>query len=180
MNFCSHCAAPVRLEIPAGDNRPRFVCTRCTRVHYQNPKIVAGCIPTWEDKILLCRRAIEPKIGLWTLPAGFMENGESVAQAAARETAEEAGAVVTQPELYGIYSIPHISQVYVMFHAPLSAPTFAAGVESLEVKLYRHTEIPWDTLAFRVVRIALKQFLADWPQQVFAPHHQVIPPRSGR
>lgn len=178
MKFCSACAAPVRLEVPAGDNRPRFVCTVCNQIYYQNPKIVAGCISVWEDQILLCRRAINPRYGLWTLPAGFMENGESVAEAAARETAEEAGAQIDTPELYGIYSIPHVNQVYMMFRAQLRSPLFAPGSESLEAKLYTQDTLPWDALAFRVVHLSLQRFLADWPRQHFPPHHDVIRPLS--
>ncbi len=176
MKFCSACAAPVRTEIPAGDNRPRFVCTHCNQIHYQNPKIVAGCIAVWEDRVLLCRRAINPRYGLWTLPAGFMENGESVAEAAARETVEEAGAHIEAPELYGIYSIPHVNQVYMMFRAQLCSPLFAPGSESLEARLYTQAAIPWDMLAFRVVHLSLQRFLDDWPRQQFPPHHEVIRP----
>ena len=154
MNYCSDCGAPVIRKVPPGDNLPRFVCAACQAIHYQNPRIVAGCIPEWEDKILLCRRAIEPKHGLWTVPAGFMEIGESTEEAAARETLEEARAEVEITSLYGVFSLPHVSQVYILFRGALRKPDFGAGSESLEVALFRPEEIPWDTLAFRVIHEA--------------------------
>ncbi|MEW8208657.1 MAG: NUDIX hydrolase [Candidatus Thiodiazotropha taylori] len=133
MNFCSQCGAKVEVKVPDGDNRPRHVCDSCSTIHYQNPKIVVGCIPVWEDQILLCRRAIEPRYGLWTLPAGFMENGETSQQGAARETLEEATARVDVEGLYGLYNLPHINQVYLIFRSRLLDLEFAAGTESLEV-----------------------------------------------
>ena len=119
MNYCSLCGTRVELRIPEGDTLPRYVCTACGIIHYQNPKIVVGCIPEWEDKILLCLRAIEPRQGLWTLPAGFMENAETLAQGAERETLEEANARVEIGSLYAIYNLPHIDQVHVLFRARL-------------------------------------------------------------
>ena len=132
MIFCSNCGARLIRKIPPGDDRLRYVCESCATIHYQNPKIVAGCIPEWEGRLLLCRRAIEPRHGLWTLPAGFMENGETTEQAAARETWEEARARVGSMQLYGVFSIPHISQVYMMFRGVLLAEEFGPGPESLE------------------------------------------------
>ena len=117
MNFCNNCGARVERLIPPGDNLPRFVCARCGTIHYENPKIVVGCIPEWEKGILLCRRAIEPRHGLWTVPAGFMENGETTAQGALRETLEEANARVEMLGLYALFNIPHINQVYMLFRA---------------------------------------------------------------
>lgn len=180
MKYCSHCSHPVAVRIPAGDNLPRFVCEFCGTIHYQNPKIVAGCIACWEDRILLCRRAIEPRHGMWTVPAGFMENGETVAQAAARETVEEACAEVQDLRLHGLFNIPHISQVYIMFHAQLVAPRFAAGAESLDVKLVKEQEIPWDELAFPVVHHSLKLFLADRAADRYDTHMLDIAPRRTR
>ncbi|TAJ32301.1 MAG: NUDIX hydrolase, partial [Nitrospirae bacterium] len=130
MNFCSHCGAPVGLKVPPGDNLPRFVCDACQAIHYVNPKVVVGCIPEWEDQILLCRRAIEPRTGLWTFPAGFMEAGEHTAEAAARETLEEAQAEVEITSLYAVFSLPHVSQVYVVFRGTMRRPEFGAGSES--------------------------------------------------
>ncbi len=161
MIYCSNCGKQVVQKIPAGDSRPRHVCDACNTIHYQNPKIVAGCIPVWDDRLLLCRRAIEPRHGLWTLPAGFMENGESTEQAAARETMEEACATVNDLSLYGVFSIPHISQVYMMFRAKIADGEFAVGDESLEVRLFNEDEIPWDELAFPVVRLTLERYFKD-------------------
>ena len=161
MNFCSHCGNPVRLEVPAGDNRPRHVCSSCGAIHYHNPKMVVGCIPEWEDKILLCRRAIEPKHGFWTLPGGFMENGETTAEGAARETLEEAGARVEVLNLYSMISLPDINQVYLLFRAKLLHLDFAPGEESLEVGLFSEAEIPWEQLAFRAIERTLKLYYDD-------------------
>lgn len=161
MNYCSHCGAPLTLKIPAGDNRPRHVCERCGAIHYQNPKMVVGCIPEWEDRILLCRRAIEPRYGLWTLPAGFMENGETVAECAVRETLEEAGARVELLGLYSLISLPDINQVYLMYRARLLDLDFQPGEESLEVALFSESEIPWRAIAFRTIHLTLEHFWAD-------------------
>lgn len=161
MKFCSLCGASVELRQPLDDNRTRFVCISCGEVHYQNPKLIVGSIPVWDDKILLCRRAIEPRHGLWTLPAGFMENGETTTEAAARETLEEANARVSIGELYSLYNLPYINQVYLLFRARLLNPDFSPGVESLEVRLFSEEDIPWDTLAFRPVRLTLQHYFAD-------------------
>ncbi|MCY4211398.1 MAG: NUDIX hydrolase [Gammaproteobacteria bacterium] len=161
MNYCSSCGARVALQIPPGDNRPRHVCVACGMVHYQNPKIVAGCIPVWEDKVLLCKRAIEPRHGYWTLPAGFMELDETCQEAALRETLEEANARVEIINLFAMFSLPHVSQVYLMFNANLMDLDFAAGDESLEVALFTRDEIPWEELAFTTIRYSLKFFFAD-------------------
>jgi ADP-ribose pyrophosphatase YjhB (NUDIX family) len=161
MKFCNQCAAAVLLRIPAGDNLPRYVCESCGLIHYQNPKIVAGCIPEWGDRLLICRRAIEPRIGLWTLPAGFMENGETIQQAATREAIEEANATVENARLFALYNLPHISQVYVMFRGELKDGLASAGTESSEVMLVREEEIPWSELAFPVITETLKLYFAD-------------------
>ena len=161
MKFCSQCAAPVSLRVPEGDNRPRYVCDACHTIHYQNPNIVAGCIPAWAGRILLCTRAIEPRHGLWTLPAGFMENGETTLQAALRETEEEARARVEVQGLYTVFNLPHIDQVYMMFRGRLQDLDFGPGAESSEVKLFDASGIPWDELAFPVIRETLRLYLAD-------------------
>lgn len=170
MKFCSECGAAVEQRIPTGDNRLRAVCPRCHVVHYQNPKVVAGCIPVWQDKILLCRRAIEPRHGLWTLPAGFMENDETTLQAARRETLEEASARVEIEGLYALFNLPHINQVYVMFRARLLDLNFGPGSESLEVELFAENKIPWDEMAFAVVRETLNLYFADRRAGVFRQH----------
>src|SRR4249920_3152623 len=149
MNFCSSCGQPVTLIVPEGDHLPRYVCVSCTTIHYQNPRLIVGCVPEYEGKILLCRRAIEPRLGLWTLPAGFMENGETLAAGAMRETLEEANARVDVGELYTVISLPTISQVYMMFRSRLIDRDFGPGPESLEVRLFREDEIPWEKIAFR-------------------------------
>lgn len=149
------------VRVPEGDTLPRYVCDGCQTIHYQNPKIVAGCITEWEGRILLCSRAIEPQYGKWTLPAGFMENGETVQQAAARETMEEALARVVDLELFGMFNIPHVNQVYVMFRARLPECEFAAGAESLSCELLSEERIPWPQLAFPVIGHTLQLYLAD-------------------
>jgi ADP-ribose pyrophosphatase YjhB (NUDIX family) len=161
MNFCSNCAAPVSLKVPVGDTLARYVCDACNTIHYQNPRMVVGCIPEWEDRILLCRRAIEPRYGLWTVPAGFMENGETTLQGAARETLEEANARVDVVQLYALYNIPHINQVYILFRARLLDSDFSAGAETLETQLFLENEIPWEQLAFATVRNTLTHYFAD-------------------
>ena len=161
MKFCSDCGANVTITVPEGDNRERFVCTDCETIHYINPRIVTGCLPVWEDRIMLCRRAIEPRRGYWTLPAGFLENGETIAAGAARETAEEANARVRDLELYTVFSLPHISQAYMFFRAELADLDFSSGEESLEVELFREEDIPWSELAFPVITESLEYFFAD-------------------
>ena len=158
MNFCSQCGEKVALIIPPEDNRERFVCSACDVVHYQNPNNIAGAILTWKGKVLLCKRAIEPRYGKWTLPAGFMENKETVHQAAARESIEEANANPGHLDLFGVFSIPYISQVHLMFSGPLLDDNVSPGIESLEVGLFSEAEIPWDELSFPVVGHSLKLF----------------------
>lgn len=161
MNYCTECGKPVSKKIPTGDNLPRFVCDTCQAIHYHNPKIVAGCIPEWEGKVLLCRRAIEPKMGLWTFPAGFMELGEGTVEAARRETLEEAQAEVEITRLHSVISLPHIGQVYLTFLGRLLSDRFGVGMESLEVGLFDRAKIPWDELAFPVVKDALRRYVED-------------------
>ncbi|WP_051338773.1 NUDIX hydrolase [Sulfuricella denitrificans] len=170
MNYCSHCGAKVELRIPPGEHLPRHMCGNCGAIHYENPKMVVGAIPEWEDKILLCRRAIEPRHGFWTLPAGFMENNETTTQAAARETAEEAHARVEIAALYALYNIPHISQVHLFFRSRLLDLDFRPGSESLEVALFSEADIPWDNLAFSSVRNTLKHYFEDRRRGVFELH----------
>jgi ADP-ribose pyrophosphatase YjhB (NUDIX family) len=162
--------------VPEGDSLVRAVCDRCGHIQYQNPKIVVGCVPVHGDRILMCKRAIEPRYGLWTLPAGFMENNESASEGAAREAMEEANARVEIEDLYTVYSIPHISQVYMMFRAKLVDPDVSPGVESLDVKLVAEDEIPWDQLAFAMVRRTLEHFLEDRKTGIFVPRFGDIRP----
>ncbi|MDH5738151.1 MAG: NUDIX hydrolase [Gammaproteobacteria bacterium] len=176
MNYCSECGKPVVFRIPEGDNLPRYVCEHCDTIHYQNPKIVTGCLPVWEDKILLCKRAIEPRYGLWTLPAGFMENAETMEQAAMRECMEEANANVELEGLYTLFSLPHVNQVYVMYRARLLDLDYFAGSESLDVALYKEEEIPWQQLAFRTITHTLEFFFADRKAGHFNIHTRDIHP----
>jgi ADP-ribose pyrophosphatase YjhB (NUDIX family) len=167
MKYCSQCGAEIVVRIPDDDNRERHVCSSCDTVYYQNPKIVAGCIPAWEDSVLLCRRAIEPRHGYWTLPAGFMELGETSLEAAARETLEEANARVDIQDLYMVINLPHVDQVYMMFRSRLLDKDFHPGTESQEVGLFRQEEIPWDTLAFATIRETLRCYFEDRRKGLF-------------
>jgi ADP-ribose pyrophosphatase YjhB (NUDIX family) len=176
IKFCQACGGLVSHRIPEGDSLSRAVCDACGIVHYQNPKMVVGCLATHEERILLCRRAIEPRYGLWTLPAGFMENNESASQGAAREALEEANARVEIADLYTVYSIPHISQVYMMFRGRLLDPGVSPGAESLEVMLATEDQIPWGELAFAMVRRTLEHFVQDRRSGVFVPRFGDIHP----
>lgn len=160
MKYCSACGEEVALKIPAGDNRERSVCPSCSAIHYVNPKIVVGCVPERDGKILLCKRAIEPRYGYWTVPAGFMELGESLAQGAARETLEEACAEVEIGHLFASVDVVDAGQVHLFFTAKLLGD-FAAGDESLDVAMYSEAEVPWDDIAFHSGRFALRKYFAD-------------------
>ena len=161
MKFCSQCGKSVSHRIPDGDNRYRYICDACDTIHYQNPRIIAGCLPIHEDKVLLCKRSIDPRARKWTLPAGFLEDSETIAQGALRETSEEANANVEIINLYTIFSLPHISQVYMFFRAQLTDLDFSAGEETLETRLFEEEEIPWDELAFPVITQTLTHYFED-------------------
>ena len=176
MKFCSQCGGPVEQRIPQGDNRLRYVCPQCQTIHYQNPRIVAGCLPVWGEQVLLCRRAIEPRRGFWTLPAGFMENGESTAEGAARETSEEAGARIELGPLFTMISVPHINQVHVIYRARLLDLEFAPGEETLELRLFEEPEIPWADIAFRTISLSLQHFFADRQAGRFGMHTSALTP----
>ncbi len=160
MNYCSNCGAKLVQQIPADDDRLRHVCLECEVIHYLNPKVVVGCLPVAGDKVLLCRRAIAPRIGSWTIPAGFMENGETMLAGALRETREEADAKVKDETLYRLFDIPHINQVYVFYRGNLDGG-FGIGPESLESKLFSEAEIPWSELAFPIVTDVLTEYFQD-------------------
>ena len=174
MKFCANCGAKVVQRVPPGDSLPRWVCDECGEIHYQNPKIVAGTIPEHEGRILLCRRAIEPRYGYWTLPAGFMENDESTSQAAARETLEEAGANIEMGKPFTLISVPRVNQVHLYYRARLRNLEFKPGEETLEVALMAESEIPWQEIAFRTVGLTLKHWFADRGRGAFRFHAEDI------
>jgi ADP-ribose pyrophosphatase YjhB (NUDIX family) len=180
MNYCSDCGGVLKLEIPPGDDRERSVCSACGRIHYRNPRVVVGCIPRWEGRLLLCRRSIEPRHGTWTVPAGYLENGESVEEGARREMMEEARATARTLEPYGLYNIRHVNQIYLIFIADLASDGFGAGEESLEARLFTEAEIPWDELAFPVVEISLKRYFDDARQGTFPFHIEDVTTRMKR
>ena len=178
MKFCHQCAGPLILRIPEGDDKPRHCCSQCDTIFYLNPKNVVGTLPFFEDKVLLCKRAIQPRAGKWTLPAGYMENGESSLDGAIRETTEEAGAsvIVKSDSLYTLFNLPKINQVYMFFRTELANLDFAAGIESTEVALFSEAEIPWGEIAFPVVKSTLEHYFDDlrknqFPVRMFDVHH---------
>jgi ADP-ribose pyrophosphatase YjhB (NUDIX family) len=170
MRYCNQCGAEVIRKVPEGDDRQRHVCISCGEIHYQNPKIVAGCIAEHEGKVLLCKRAIKPRHGYWTLPGGFMELEETSLEAALRETLEEANARVTVLELYTVFNLPYVNQVYMMYRSQLQDLDFSAGKESLEVKLFAENEIPWGDIAFATIKYTLKFFFQDQRNKQFRLH----------
>ncbi|HXR19939.1 MAG TPA: NUDIX hydrolase [Steroidobacteraceae bacterium] len=161
MKFCPDCGQSVQRRIPAGDNLPRAVCSACGAIHYENPRVIVGCAPEWQGRILLCRRAIMPRRGYWTTPAGFLENGESLQTAAARESLEEAEARVEIGSLLAISHVLHAAQVHVTFRARLIDGHFGVGAESLECGLYEESQIPWDDIAFPSIKFALRCYFQD-------------------
>lgn len=161
IDHCARCGTRVEHKIPADDNRARAVCPACHHVHYINPLNVVGTVPFWEDKVLLCKRNIEPRKGFWTLPAGFMEMNETTEEGALRETDEEAGAKVELLGLYSVLNVVPAGQVHFFYRARLLEPTFNPGPETMEARLFLESEIPWDDLAFRTVRMTLERFFMD-------------------
>jgi ADP-ribose pyrophosphatase YjhB (NUDIX family) len=161
VKFCSHCGAKVSLRVPAGDHLPRHVCDACATIHYANPRIVVGCVPELDGRILICKRAIEPRSGYWAVPAGFLENGETLQQGAARETQEEALADVEIGSLLAVATVLHAHQVHVFFRARLRSAEVGAGPESREVMLVRPHDIPWRDIAFPSTEFALRHYLED-------------------
>ena len=170
IQHCRVCGAPTPYRVPADDNRDRAVCSACGEIHYENPLNVVGTVPVWGDQVLLCRRAIEPRRGLWTLPAGFMELGESTADGALRETVEEAGAKVEMQGLFSVLNVVRVGQVHLFYRARMLDTSLDPGPESLEARLFREDEVPWDELAFRTVRQTLEWFFDDRRQGVYGVH----------
>lgn len=174
MKFCSNCGHAVTLKVPPGDTVPRHVCDSCDTIHYLNPRMVVGCIVEWDDRILLCKRAIEPRYGYWTVPAGFMENGETTQDGARRETLEESLAEVEIGSLLAVVHVLHADQVHVMFRARMQAPSFGPTPESLEVRLCEESEIPWELIAFRSVDFALRRYFDDRRRGVEEHHFTAL------
>ena len=174
MKFCSNCGAPVARRVPPGDSLARGVCDACGSIHYVNPKLVLGSIPEWQGRLLLCRRAIEPRYGYWTLPAGFMENGETAGAAAVRETLEEAGARIELLAAFSMISVPYVNQVHFFYRARLLDLEFKPGVESLELALFDEPKLPWKDIAFRTVGLTLKHWFADRARGAFVFHAEDI------
>jgi ADP-ribose pyrophosphatase YjhB (NUDIX family) len=174
VKFCPQCGSSVEFKVPVGDDRERHVCDRCDVIHYHNPKVIVGCLPEHDGKVLLCKRAIEPRYGYWTLPAGFMENRETTAEGAAREMVEEAAAVATDTTLYRVFDVPHISQVYVFYRCGIEGGSYGIGPESLESQLFSEDEIPWNDLAFPVVHELLQEFFDDRRSENYPVRHSVI------
>jgi ADP-ribose pyrophosphatase YjhB (NUDIX family) len=170
IKHCRACGADVLYETPADDNRDRATCTVCRTIHYENPLNVVGTLPVWEDRVLLCRRAIEPRRGLWTLPAGFMELGETTAEGALRETIEEAGARVEMLELYSLLNVVRVGQVHLFYRARLLDTDFAPGPESIEARLFDEAGVPWEEIAFRTTKRTLEWFFADRTSGRFGLH----------
>lgn len=172
--FCSQCGHPLTREIPPDDNRIRDLCTHCGAVHYQNPRNVVGVIPIWQGQVLLCRRAIEPRYGKWTLPAGFMELGETTEQGAARENQEESGARIRIQSLFTVVDVPSVNQVHLYYLAEVLGPQLDPGPETLEAAFFKLDAIPWQELSFRSVSTTLEHYVQDLPSGVFATHHYAI------
>ncbi|MFN3617959.1 MAG: NUDIX hydrolase [Aquabacterium sp.] len=161
IEHCQVCGTPVEYKVPDGDNRDRAICPSCGHIHYVNPLNVVGTLPFWQDQVLLCRRNIEPRKGFWTLPAGFMELGETTEEGAARETDEEAGAHIEMQGLYCVLNVVTAGQVHLFYRARLLSTEFAPGPETIEARLFTEAEIPWDELAFRTVRMTLQRYFEE-------------------
>ncbi|HET9977615.1 MAG TPA: NUDIX hydrolase [Burkholderiaceae bacterium] len=170
IRHCRACGTAVQYRIPADDNRERAVCPACATIHYENPLNVVGTVPVWGERVLLCKRAIEPRYGLWTLPAGFLELGETTEQGALRETDEEAGAKVELGPLFTLLNVVRVGQVHLFYLATMTSPELNPGSETLEARLFDESEVPWDQIAFRTVRETLLAFFADRRRGQFQLH----------
>jgi ADP-ribose pyrophosphatase YjhB (NUDIX family) len=170
IRFCRACGHAVEYRIPVDDNRDRAICPACGTVHYENPLNVVGTVPVWDDRVLLCKRAIEPRYGLWTLPAGFLELGETTSEGAVRETIEESGARIELGPLFSVLNVVRVGQVHLFYLATMTAPALDPGTESLEARLFLEDEVPWDEIAFRTVRETLLAFFADRRRGHFGLH----------
>jgi ADP-ribose pyrophosphatase YjhB (NUDIX family) len=172
IKFCRECGTAVQYRIPDdGDTKLRAVCPNCATIHYENPLNVVGTVPYWGDKVLLCKRNIEPRRGKWTLPAGFMELDETTAEGAARETVEEAGAQFEMLGLFTLLNVARVGQVHLFYRARLTSEVFEPGFETMEARLFSEQEIPWDELAFRTTKETLERYFSDRLAGAFAIHH---------
>ncbi|WP_128000145.1 NUDIX hydrolase [Piscinibacter defluvii] len=170
IKHCRTCGAPTRYLVPEGDNRERATCSACGTIHYENPTNIVGTVPVWGEQVLLCRRNIEPRYGLWTLPAGFMELGETTAEGALRETVEEAGANIELQELFSVMNVVKVGQVHLYYRARLRDTRFEPGPETIEARLFDEAEVPWEDLAFRTVKETLRCFFEDRRRGQFGLH----------
>ena len=170
IKHCKTCGGAVRYEVPADDNRDRAVCSVCHMVHYENPLNVVGTVPVWGERVLLCRRNIEPRYGLWTLPAGFMELGETTAEGALRETVEEAGARIELEGLFSLINVVRVGQVHLFYRARMLDPEFTPGPETIEARLFAEVDVPWAELAIRTTKATLEFYFADQRAGRFAMH----------
>jgi ADP-ribose pyrophosphatase YjhB (NUDIX family) len=174
IQHCRVCGSKAEYRVPADDNRERATCTVCGEIHYENPLNVVGTVPVWGEQVLLCRRNIEPRHGMWTLPAGFMELGETTAEGALRETIEEAGAHVQMGDLFTVLNVVRVGQVHLFYRAQMLDTHLDPGPETIEARLFREDEVPWDQLAFRTVRQTLELFFEDRRRGAFGVHTQDI------
>jgi ADP-ribose pyrophosphatase YjhB (NUDIX family) len=170
IQHCRVCGDRTEYRVPEGDNRERAICTGCGEIHYENPLNVVGTVPVWGEQVLLCRRNIEPRYGFWTLPAGFLELGESAADGAIRETVEEAGANIELQDLFTLLNVVRVGQIHFYYRARMLDTLLAPGPETIEARLFREDEIPWDELAFRTVRLTLEHYFADRRSGAFPLH----------
>jgi ADP-ribose pyrophosphatase YjhB (NUDIX family) len=181
MKFCSTCGQAVEFRVPPGDHLPRHICDACGTIHYHNPRIIAGCVPEASDgRILMCRRAIEPRLGMWTFPAGFLELGEASSVGAARETLEEAQAEVEIDDLFAVIAVPYVSQVYLLHRGRMKSAHHGPTPESSETQLMREDQIPWDDIAFPTIYHGLKFFFEDRSRGIKSFHEMDLtlrPPR---
>jgi ADP-ribose pyrophosphatase YjhB (NUDIX family) len=172
INYCKQCGAAVVYRVPDdGDTKTRAVCPSCATIHYENPLNVVGTVPYWGERVLLCKRNIEPRFGLWTLPAGFMELNETTTEGAARETVEEAGAQFEMQDLFSLVNVARVGQVHLFYRAKLTSDQFDPGIETIEARLFLESEIPWSEIAFRTTHVTLEHFFADRRKGAFSLHH---------
>ena len=174
IKYCNQCGSPTAIKIPHGDNLPRALCEVCGYIQYENPRVIVGCIPEWKDKILLCKRAIEPRLGYWTLPAGFLENNETTQEGALRETLEEANAEAAVIEAFSLIDIPHINQIYLLYRAQLANASFSPTFESSEVALFDEATLPWDQIAFAAIKQSLERYFDNKRNGSFSLHVETI------